>query len=414
MDAANRTGRWLLAAGLIASAGCASTAADRRSADRLSESEKNTPGWAEWHERQARDSGVGRGQVPPDPVPPVAGSPVAPDVQKAGFTAPPLSRVPDLLKDATPRVRVVALVGATNSVTDQEVIEAVRQRYNELAALDGHARKAREKELYAAELRRIVERELVIDEMYTKLKKAGKLAKIEEIKEYAGKAADHSLKNIRKAFGAGSEEEFLDLLRTQGLSRPVIRRQIERQFMADEYVKSVLQDKGRTPGLADVRAYYDAHPDEFRSDDKVKWLDIFISFNKHDTPRAAYDHAEAVRQKAAAGADFVALVKQFDNGLAVGTNGVGVGSKRGEIRPADVEPAVWALRPGEVSQLIEAPAGYHIVKVAEREYAGPRPFDAKLQGEVRDRLLQKYRAAEYERLVEDLWRKGGVMMIRQP
>src|SRR4029078_1043453 len=124
------------------------------------------------------------------------------------------------------------------------------------------------------ELRRIVERELVIDEMYAKLKKAGKLSKIDEIKESAGKAATHTLKTVRQSLG-GSEEVFADLLRTQGLSLPVIRRQIERQFMADECVKSVLSDKGRTPGLADVRAYYDANPNEFRSEDKVKWLDIF-------------------------------------------------------------------------------------------------------------------------------------------
>lgn len=398
MDAANRTGRWLLAAGLTAAIGC------------------HTDGTSKV-----------RAQVPPDPIAPVsplpparplspvAGSPVAPDVQKTGYAAPPDSgKAPDLLKDAVPQVRVVALVGSTNSVTDQEVIEAVRQQSGALAALEGHARKAKEKELYTSSLRRIIERELVLDEMYTKLKKAGKLAKIDEIKDYAGKAADHALKNMRQESGSGSEEAFAELLRTQGLSPQVIRRQIERQFMADEYVKSVLTDKGRTPGLADIRAYYDAHPDEFRSEDKVKWLDIFISFNKHANPRAAYDHAAAVQKQAAGGADFVALSKQFDNGTAGRTNGVGLGSKRGEILPVDVEPTVWALKPGEVSQLVETPAGYHVVKVAEREYAGPRPFDAKLQNEVRDKLFRKYREAETARLVETLWRNGGVRVIQHP
>jgi parvulin-like peptidyl-prolyl isomerase len=121
-----------------------------------------------------------------------------------------------------------------------------------------------------------------------------------------------------------------------------------------------------------------------------------------------------VRRQAAGGADIVARVKQYDNGLASGTNGVGVGSKRGEIQPADVEPTVWSLKPGEVSQLIETPAGYHIVKVVERDFAGVRPFDAKVQGEIRERLLRQYREIEYQRLVEDLWRKGPVRVIENP
>jgi parvulin-like peptidyl-prolyl isomerase len=403
MDAANPLCRWLLlVAGLAAVVGCQSS---------------GSGGYAR-----------GRGQVPAEPGGPMApprpvtpgarvpGSPASPDVQKAGYNPAPaaLARGVELLKDGIPQIKVVAYVGATNLVTDQEVVEAVRQRLGELNGLGGHARKAKEKEMYNTELRRIIERELILDEMYTRLKKAGKMAMIDDLKEFAVKAADQSLRAIRKHYGNASEQEFQDILRTQGLTAPVIRRQLERQFMADEYVRNVLKDKGRTPGLADIRAYYDAHPDEFKTDDRVKWLDIFISLNKHASAPEAYKHAVAVRRQAASGGDFVALVKQYDNGLAVGTNGVGIGSKRGEIQPADVEPAVWALKPGQVSELIQTPVGYHIVKVAEREYAGVRPFDAKVQDEVRETLLRQYREAEYKRMVEDLWRNGPVRVLEHP
>jgi hypothetical protein len=185
-------------------------------------------------------------------------------------------------------------------------------------------------------------------------------------------------------------------------------------MMADEYVRSVLKEKGRQPGLADVRAYYDRHPDEFKAEDRVKWQDIFVSFNKHATPRAAYDHALAVQKQAAAGADFVALVKKYDNGLASGNNGLGIGTKRGEIQPVDVEPTVWSLQPGQVSGLVETPAGYHIVKVVERDHAGTRPFDDKVQAEVREKLLKQYRQEEYRKMVADLWWKAPVRVIQAP
>ena len=189
---------------------------------------------------------------------------------------------------------------------------------------------------------------------------------------------------------------------------------MERQIMSDEYVRGAIKEKGRTPGFGDIRAYYERHTDEFKTEDRVKWLDIFISFHKHATPQEAYRHAEKVRQEAAGGADFVALVKRYDNGLAIGTQGVGVGSKRGEIQPQDVERVVWSLKPGEVGPLIETPTGYHIVKIAEREFAGTRPFDVKVQHQIRDKLLRQYREDEYHKLIEELWRKGVVRIIEMP
>jgi hypothetical protein len=338
-----------------------------------------------------------------------------------GYAAlPTAARAAELLKDGVPRIKVVALIGASHLVTDQEVIEAVRQRLGEFRDLPGPARDAKEKELYAAELRRIIERELILDDMYGKLKKQGRLGLADEIKEFAEKAADQSLRSIRNGYGLKTDEEFDAVLRMQGLTQPVVRRQIERQIMADEYIRSAIKEKGRTPGLSDIRSYYEEHADEFKSDDRVKWLDIFISFNRHATPQAARAHAEVVYREATGTGpggvqkDFLELVKQYDNGLAAGAGGVGVGSKRGEIQPPDVEKVIWSLKPGEVAGPIATPTGYHIVKVVERDHAGLKPFDTKLQAQIRDKLLRQYRQDEYLKLIEELWRKGGVRVIEAP
>ena len=311
-----------------------------------------------------------RGQMPPDPrspiapsaptspaapvvaggaVPgaPVAGSPVGPDVQKASFTGNPDPKKADftgeidskkgqeLLRFGVPQIKVVAIVGGTNLVTDQEVVEAVRQQMFQMNISDPSLRASKEKEMYAAELRRIIGRELLLDEMYTKLKKNGKMAAIDDIKDFAGKGADFTIRNIRKNFP--NDEIFHAYLDAQGVTIPVLKRNFERQTMAQEFVRSVLKDKARSPGFADMRDYYDKHPDEFKITDKVLWLDIFISFYKYPTPQAAYDHAESVLQQAALGADFPALSLKYDDGLAGHARGIGTGHVRGEIKPADVE-----------------------------------------------------------------------------
>lgn len=410
MDAANPLSRWSFAAAalfLAAAAGPVLVAAGCQTAD------PGTP--------------VGRGQSPPyDPLPPVApaapytptspAGPVAGQPIPAGYTP----GGPGLLKPAVPQgapaVKVVAHVGKS-LVTEQEVWEAVRQRMSEyIYPIDGPNGKevrrddAKEQAIFYDELRRIIERELILDEMAERLKKA-KPGAADDIKDAARKMADKQLFEFKKMYKVKTDEEFQAILGTQGLTLPVIRRQLERQMMAEEYVRSMIRDKIKGIGLAQIRDYYDRHPDEFTTEDRVKWLDIFVSFNRFPTARATYDHAIGVQQQAAAGADFVALVKQHDHGVASGQNGEGIGRKRGEIRPADVEETVWALRVGQVSGLIETPTGYHIVKVAEREYAGAKPFDAATQDEVRKRLTKQMMEQERGKLVADLWYKGVVKVM---
>jgi hypothetical protein len=453
MDATTPLRRWLCAAGLILlAAGCETP--QRTPVDDLMEQREREQKAAEKvaEERaqneaayRARQAGpVARPQMPTDPRLPIspgpqppAAAPGAPVVTgavtgqpvgagttvPAGYTpgGPVMTRIP--VPSGIMRVKVVAIVGdPRNIITDQEVWEAVRQRKGDyLSLIEGPNGKQivrddeKEKLIYAEELRRVIERELILDEMNKRLKKANKSDVLDQIREYASKAADRQLREYKRALKVQTDEELqTKLLAPEGLTLPVIRRQIERQMMAEEYVRSMLKEKGKGVGLAEMREYYQSNPDEFRTEDRVKWLDIFISFNKFATPRAAYDHAMAVQQHAAAGGDFLALVKQHDHGVASQQNGEGIGEKRGEIRPVEVEPTVWSLQPGQVGGLVQTPTGYHVVKVVERQSAGVRPFDETVQDDIRKKLMRQLQDREYKKLVEDLWRKGVVKVLETP
>ena len=72
--------------------------------------------------------------------------------------------------------------------------------------------------------------------------------------------------------------------------------------------------------------------------------------------------AEAVLTKAKAGADFAALAKQYSDDPGSGPRGGDLGSfpKRAMVPPfAD---AAFALKPGELSGIVETDFGFHVIK----------------------------------------------------
>lgn len=312
-----------------------------------------------------------------------------------------------LLKDK-PRVKVVAIVGKGNIVTDEEVWQAIRQREDHHTALASANREEREAEMYRFELKRIIERELLLDDVFGKMKK-NKPGAIDEIKDFASKTADKHIRDTRRRFNFATDQELQEkALTPQGLTLPMFRRRIERETMCGEYVRNIVREKAKGIGLGDIHEFYAKNQDKFKTPDRVKWQDIFIAFAKFSTPQEAYQHAEAARRQIASGADFVATVKQYDHADATPQNVMGIGEERGKIAPPELEPALFQLQAGQVSGLIQTATGYHIVKALERENAGIRPFDEKSQTAIRNMLIDQMQQTEYRRLVDDLWRNGAV------
>src|SRR5262249_25612983 len=166
-------------------------------------------------------------------------------------------------------------------------------------------RSIKRREILKEALDQLVERELIIQDAFNRLQKAGKNT-LDRLKDGANKEFDKRwVSTIKKGNHLKSDEELQELLRKSGLSLETIRRHWTRQAMATEYLRSRIMPYTDKISREEMLEYYEKHPEEFKIDDAVEWQDIFISANTPRQPNrdrvAAHKLAEQLAARAKTG-----------------------------------------------------------------------------------------------------------------
>ena len=111
--------------------------------------------------------------------------------------------------------------------------------------------------------------------------------------------------------------------------------------------------------------------------------------------------AERIRKEAASGKDFAALAKEHSQGPGAADGGDIGEVDRGQMQE-EFEKAVFSLKPGQVSDVIETETGFHIIKVEQRAGEAHQPL-AEVKDDIREKLYRENMEQRYDRwLKEDL------------
>lgn len=121
----------------------------------------------------------------------------------------------------------------------------------------------------------------------------------------------------------------------------------------------------------------------------------------------ARTRAETVLKEARAGKDFAALAREHSQDPESAGNGGDLGFlQRGQM-VGPFNDATFSLQPGAVSDLVETPFGYHIIKVLEKQPARTVPLD-ELRPQVEQHLQNVIREKQIQAFIVGLKAKGTV------
>jgi len=202
---------------------------------------------------------------------------------------------------------------------------------------------------------------------------------------------DDQLAAIKKRFP--SETEYKNALAKMNLSEDEVRLQIMRGLSIRELIEQQISSKVVITD-EESKAYYDKNPQMFKQPAQIKASHILIKVDaKADEAQKAEARKkiEEVQQKLKDGGDFAALAKEYSEGPSNVKGGDLGYFRRGQmVKP--FEDAAQALKPNEISDVVETRFGYHLIKVYDS-----KPEQTLAYADVKDKITQRMKQEKIEK-----------------
>ncbi len=291
--------------------------------------------------------------------------------------------------------RIVALVN-NDVITLSELEEVGKPLYDQVrqtstpSELEGKLKKARQEIL-----QRLVESKLLEQEI--------KKRKI----EVPDRDVDSTIQDIMQA-NRLNENELKKSLAREGMTYSAYRQKIREEIGKVRLVNREIKTKIVIEEEA-VRKEYQKNLDKFTDPLEVKIQQIFFSLPKdasEEEAAALRKEARAVLERARKGEDFTELAKKYSQGPEAAEGGLLGYFKRKELMP-ELEQGAFQLKVGEISDLVQSPLGFHILRVLERKGGEPRPF-AEVQYKIREEMIQSEANRKYSEWMKDLKAKAYI------
>lgn len=174
------------------------------------------------------------------------------------------------------------------------------------------------------------------------------------------------LKEIKSTFG--SEEEFNEALRQEGVSLNELKQRYADQVKMGKLVEMEVRKK-MTINPSETLNYYNLNKEKFREPEEVKLKNILIKSDEKLSGEDARALAEKILGFLKAGENFDELALKYSKGPNADIGGDLGYVKKGQMRK-EIEDIVFNLNAGQLSEVVKTHLGYHIFKVEEKKPEG--------------------------------------------
>ena len=343
-----------------------------------------------------------------------AGPPSAAAVEQLNAVVPPLAKPFDEAHPAGPGTRPAMspgsymTIGGVVAEVNGEPIYAdklISDLEPHLAARAREMSEAQFKQVAAEELRKqlaaAVNRELLYAAANRLLDQRAK-----EQARYVGEQWKLQQVTLR---GAGSLEAAKRWYAQRGKEFDVQVEEAYRDALARMLLQKEIHPKIHVTA-AEMRRFYEENREkEYTVRDAARFEMIQVDPVKVGSVALAKQRIDELHAKANDGVEFAKLMASSNLSTQRDSKGELPWVEKGAFRWAAVEEAVWKLKPGDVTPVIEEEGKFYIARLEQKRPGRVLPFeDGDTQADIHRRLWNAQFQPHYERMIDDLKRQSIV------
>ena len=221
------------------------------------------------------------------------------------------------------------------------------------------------------------------------------------------------LDDMRKEMNLESMEDLDKAAQAQGVSLEDFKQNLRNQIITQQVIGREVGSK-MSMSKEEEQKFYDQHKSEMEQPEHIRLSEILVSTEKKGGANAPDDPQQLATAQAKAedllsqirkGSKFEEIAKKNSDGPTAAHGGDLGDFKRGTLAK-ELEDKTFAMKPGDVSDVIRTRQGFVILKVVEHHTAGIPPM-SEVEPRIQDALyMQKLQPAlrEYlQKLREDAY-----------
>ena len=210
--------------------------------------------------------------------------------------------------------------------------------------------------------------------------------------------------NLKKENNIESDEEFIRILRQQGMDYDEWRKMLRNNLLKEAVIVSQVH-RSIVVDESEIVNYHKSHPEEFTDAPEYTLKAIYISSD---------NEVEAVKreivEKIAAGEDFGSLASQYSTGPEKDADGDLGSFKQGELAK-DLEEAVEKLKVGEITPWIQFRDGWYLLKLVEKKESRLQEFE-EARRQIEQRLFNQKAQKRFEEFMKELRAKSYIKILK--
>jgi peptidyl-prolyl cis-trans isomerase SurA len=213
------------------------------------------------------------------------------------------------------------------------------------------------------------------------------------------------VENIKKENKIETDEALQAALKQEGMTMADLRRQLEKTMLVQQVQQTEIMQKLQVTDT-EMRAYYDAHKDEFATTPQITLREITI--NVPVTAQgvnvaqddAAKAKAEEVRAKIVAGEPFPRLAADYSDSGSKANGGL-VGPLSRTDLSDELQKEIAGLKTGDVTPVLRTTRGYQIIKIENLQDTTTKSFE-DARADIADKIANEKRQGEYVKFITRL------------